>query len=189
MSSRAPTDPELIALLARVACQDETALKALYDSCGAKLHGLALRVLAGQRDAAGDALQEAFLQIWQQAGDYRASLSPPLAWMGLIVRSRALDLLRRSQARREDRKDPLDEQLAADTPDPLDLQQASQQAWALHQCLQRLEGRQRQLLGLAYLRELSHGELAQQLSLPLGTVKTWIRRGLDRMRDCMAQFA
>jgi RNA polymerase sigma factor (sigma-70 family) len=71
----------------------------------------------------------------------------------------------------------------------MDTADASQQAWALHQCLNRLESRQREVLSLAYLRELSHGELAEQLKLPLGTVKTWIRRGLDKLRSCMQQFA
>ncbi|MFP5325219.1 MAG: sigma-70 family RNA polymerase sigma factor, partial [Gammaproteobacteria bacterium] len=66
---------------------------------------------------------------------------------------------------------------------------ASQQAWALHQCLDRLEHKQRQAVSLAYLRDLSHSELAEQLRLPLGTVKTWIRRGLDHLRQCMARYA
>jgi RNA polymerase sigma factor (sigma-70 family) len=71
----------------------------------------------------------------------------------------------------------------------MDTTQASQQAWALHQCLSRLENRQREVVSLAYLRDLSHSELADQLRLPLGTIKTWIRRGLDQLRTCMARFA
>ena len=86
-------DSELMALIDRVAAQDDAAFKELYDQCAAKLYGLAMRVV-GKREWADDVLQEAFLNIWRSAVDYRGHLSPPLAWMGLIVRSRALDFLR-----------------------------------------------------------------------------------------------
>ncbi len=186
------SDNTLIDLIDRVAQRDEDALKSLYDLTSSKLYGLALRVLSN-REWAEDALQDAFLQIWRHAADYRASLSPPMAWMGMIVRSRSLDHLRRSKAEREHLHDDIDNgnepTLEGDSPDPIDTSLASQQAWALHQCLTRLEKKQREVVSLAYLRDLSHGELAQQLQLPLGTVKTWIRRGLDQLRICMARFA
>jgi RNA polymerase sigma factor (sigma-70 family) len=157
-----------------------------------QFYGLALRVVT-HRDWAEDVLQEAFLSIWRSAGDYRATLSPPMAWMGLIVRSRGLDMLRRRAADRSHVTQELDDALAdtleGDAPSPLDTAQASEQAWALHQCLGRLEDRQREVVSLAYVRDLSHSELAEQLRLPLGTVKTWIRRGLDQLRLCMARFA
>lgn len=189
----APTDDhQLMTLIDRVAQRDEAALKALYDTTARKLYGLALRVV-GNTERAEDVLQESFLQIWRNAPDYRASLSPPMAWLALIVRSRSLDSLRRRAAERSHLTQELDETLAdtlpSDTPDPMDTSLASQQAWALHQCLQQLEHKQREVISLAYLRDLSHGELAGQLRLPLGTVKTWIRRGLERLRDCMARFA
>ena len=185
-------DAELIRLLDRIACQDQAALKVLYDSCASKLFGLAMRVV-NHRERAEDVLQESFLTIWRSSGDYRASLSPPMAWMGLIVRSRGLDLLRRRTADRSQVTQELDEvmtdTLEGDSPSPLDTAQASEQAWALHQCLGKLENRQREVVSLAYIRDLSHSELAAQLKLPLGTVKTWIRRGLDQLRVCMARFA
>ncbi len=186
------TDEELIRLLDRVAANDAAALKRLYEHSSSRLYGLALRVVR-RHDWAEDVLQESFLTLWRTAGDYRASLSPPMAWMGLIVRSRALDLLRRRATERSNQIQDLDDSLAAtlasDDPSPMDTVQASEQAWALHQCLRQLDPRQREVLGLAYLRDLSHGELAEQLRLPLGTVKTWIRRGLDKLRLCMARFA
>ena len=186
------TDAELIALLDSVARQDAAALKTLYDRCSPKLYGLAVRVFSN-REWAEDVLQEAFLNIWRSAGDYRASLSPPMAWMGLIVRSRGLDFLRRRTSDRTHLTQELDEHLAetleGDTPNPMDTAQASEQAWALHQCLGQLDNRQREVVSLAYIRDLSQSELAQQLKLPLGTVKTWIRRGLDQLRLCMARFA
>jgi RNA polymerase sigma factor (sigma-70 family) len=185
-------DAELMALIDRIGHRDEAALRQLYDRTSPKLMGLAMRVVR-QREWAEDVLQEAFLTVWRVAGDYRSSLSPPLAWLGLIVRSRALDLLRRRTADRAQLTQEFDElmadQMESDAPNPVDTADASEQAWALHQCLAQLEGRQREVVSLAYLREMSHGELAEQLKLPLGTVKTWIRRGLEKLRVCMGRFA
>jgi len=185
-------DDLLMDLIDRVAQRDEAALKALYDLTSSKLYGLSMRVV-GKAEWAEDALQETFLQIWRNAGDYRASLSPPMAWLGLIARSRSLDYLRRRSAERTHLTDEIDDAMSdtleGDSPNPMDTTLASQQAWALHQCLGKLDNRQREVVSLAYLRDLSHSELAQQLSLPLGTVKTWIRRGLDQLRTCMARFA
>lgn len=191
----------LIELLDRVAARaldsarrgdSESALRELYDLTSARLYGVALRVV-GNREWAEDVLQEAYLNIWRIAGNYRAALSPPLAWMGVIVRSRALDFLRRRASERADAGVELEgivtDTVAADSPDPLDASQASEQAWALHECLRKLEARQRELVSLAYLRDLSHGELAERLRLPLGTVKTWIRRGIEQLRGCMSQYA
>ena len=186
------TDTELMTLLDRMANRDEAALKALYDTTSAKLFGLALRVV-NKREWAEDVLQEAYMHIWRAAADYRASLSPPMAWMGLIVRSRALDFLRRRAAERMHLTQELDEVLSdtleGDAPNPMNTALASEQAWALQQCLNQLDNKQREVVSLAYLRDLSHGELAEQLKLPLGTVKTWIRRGLAQLRDCMSRFA
>ena len=196
-----PHDQHLSALMERVAARlarpeaqadSERALRELYDLTSGKLYGLAVRVL-GNREWAEDVLQEAFLTVWRSAGDYRATLSPPMAWMGLVVRSRALDFLRRRASERADAglelDDAISETVAGDSPNPMDTSQASEQAWALHECLRKLEARQREVLSLAYLRDLSHSELAGQLKLPLGTVKTWIRRGLEQLRSCMARFA
>jgi RNA polymerase sigma-70 factor (ECF subfamily) len=194
-------DQHLIDLLDRIAARNlpggrskdaEAALRELYDLTSSRLYGLALRVV-NNRDWAEDVLQEAYLNIWRIAGDYRAALSPPLGWMGVVVRSRALDFLRRRTSERADSALELDgaisETVAGDSPDPMDTSEASEQAWALHECLRKLEARQREVVSLAYLRDLSHSELAEQLQLPLGTVKTWIRRGIDQLRGCMARFA
>lgn len=194
-------DLQLIALIERIAAREraiagatdgEAALRELYDLTSSKLYGVALRVVSN-RDWAEDVIQEAYLNIWRIAGDYRASLSPPMAWMGVIVRSRALDFVRRRNAQRADAAleldDAINDTVAGDSPNPMDTTQASEQAWALHECLRKLEARQREVVSLAYLRDLSHSELAEQLKLPLGTVKTWIRRGLEQLRGCMGRFA
>ena len=121
-------EAELMALIDRVGLRDETALRLLYERCSPKLYGLALRVVR-KSEWAEDVLQEAFLTIWRVAGDYRASLSPPMAWMGLIVRSRALDLLRRRTADRVQLTQEFDEVLAdtleSDARNPMDLADAS----------------------------------------------------------------
>jgi RNA polymerase sigma factor (sigma-70 family) len=194
-------DLPLIALIERIGARHlpgarprdgEAALRELYDLTSSKLYGVAVRVV-GNRDWAEDVLQEAFLNIWRIAGDYRVALSPPMAWMGVIVRSRALDFLRRRSSERADAAleldDAISETVAGDSPNPMDTTQASEQAWALHECLRKLEAKQREVVSLAYLRDLSHSELAEQLKLPLGTVKTWIRRGLEQLRGCMGRFA
>jgi RNA polymerase sigma factor (sigma-70 family) len=188
----ATSDEQLIVLLERIATQDSAALRQLYDATSSKLYAIAMRVV-GNVEHAEDVLQEAYLTIWRVAGDYRAPLSPPMAWMGVIVRSRGLDFLRRRTAERALAGQPIDEvlaeTLAADQDTPMDVQDASEQAFALHECLRKIEAKQRQVVTMAYFRDLSHSELAQQLSLPLGTVKTWMRRGLDQLRTCMNRFA
>jgi len=191
MNAESP-DTQLIALIDRVALADESALRELYELTSSKLYGVAVRVV-GNKSWAEDVLQEAFINIWRIAGDYKATLSPPMAWMCLIVRSRGLDFLRRRTSDRADAAQELDdvmaETLEGDSANPMDTALAGEQAWALHQCLSQLDNKQREVVSLAYLRDLSHGELAEQLKLPLGTVKTWIRRGLEQLRGCMSRFA
>ncbi len=191
MNAESP-DTHLIALIDRVAMADESALRELYEMTSSKLYGVAVRVVSN-KSWAEDVLQEAFINIWRIAGDYKASLSPPMAWMCLIVRSRGLDFLRRRTSERADSVQELDDVLSdtleGDSANPMDTALAGEQAWALHQCLSQLDNKQREVVSLAYLRDLSHGELAEQLKLPLGTVKTWIRRGLEQLRGCMARFA
>nr|WP_256503568.1 sigma-70 family RNA polymerase sigma factor [Cupriavidus sp. WGtm5] len=175
-------------LLQAVAVGERQALRALYDLTATKLFGLALRI-TGRRDWAEDVVQESFVSIWHHAGDYRPQLAAPMTWMTAIVRNRALDCLRRAAAARvpqtAELEQDLAEWLADDAAGPAELAEASQQARALNRCLQRLEQSQRQAIMLAYLQDLSHAELAERLRAPLGTVKSWIRRGLERLRSCM----
>ena len=190
MKTESP-DSQLVLLLDRVALSDEKALRELYEMTSSKLYGVAVRVVAN-REWAEDVLQEAFITIWRISGDYKATLSPPMAWLALVVRSRGLDFLRRRSSLRADHMQELDDVIsdtvAGDSPNPMDTAQASEQALALHQCLSQLDNKQREVVSLAYMRDMSHGELAEQLKLPLGTVKTWIRRGLEQLRGCMARL-
>jgi RNA polymerase sigma-70 factor (ECF subfamily) len=183
-------DAQLIVLLERIALFDEPALRELYVLSSSRLYGVAVRVV-NNREWAEDVLQDAFINIWRVAGSYKASLSPPMAWLGLVVRSRGLDFLRRRTSDRVDKSIELDDVIsdtvAGESPNPSDQAEASEQAKALHQCLSLLENKQREVLSLAYLRDMSHAELSEQLKLPLGTVKTWIRRGLVQLRGCMTK--
>jgi len=184
-----PDTPDpFVALLGRVAMGDRLALRALYDQAAPKLFGLAMRI-TGKRDWAEDVVQESFVSIWHHASDYRPQLAAPMTWMTTIVRNRALDCLRRAKASRLASAAPLDDtpgsELEDDHAGPAELAQASEQARALSRCLQRLEQPQRQAVVLAYLQDLSHTELAERLQVPLGTIKSWIRRGLEKLRTCL----
>ena len=186
------SDENLIALIERIAQQDAAAMRALYDATSSKLYAVAMRVVSNTTHAE-DVLQDAYLNIWRIAGDYKASLSPPMAWMGVVVRSRALDFLRKRTSEKSlaaaDIDDTIGETLQGDSPDPMDASDASEQATALYQCLGKIDAQPRQVLTMAYFKDLSHSELAEQFKLPLGTVKTWIRRSLEQLRTCMARFA
>ena len=175
----------LAALLARCALRDQRALADLYQITAAKLFGVALRILR-RDDWAEEVLQESFLNIWNHAADYAAHKSQPLTWMTSIVRNRALDWLRRP--RQEDTREDYD-LLAGNLPDaaagPFEQLLQAADARALARCLSELDAQQRQCIALAFQHGLSHCELAAHLRQPLGTVKTWIRRGLDRLKGCL----
>jgi len=182
----APLQPEaLSALLARSGGGDRRAFAELYRMTSAKLFGVALRILR-RRDWAEEILQESYLNVWNHASDYAASRSAPMTWMTSIVRNRSLDWLRR--ARCEDAREDyelLAGNLRDEAPDPLERLAQSATASALVRCLERLDEHQRQCIVLAFVHGLSHPELAQQMNQPLGTVKTWIRRALARLRTCL----
>ena len=179
---------QLRRLVAAVALGDRTAFRRLYDATSAKLFGFALRILR-KDELAEEALQDAFVSIWHAASSYQLHLSAPLTWMAAIVRNKALDIHRRQPKGEVELAlqdyDPV-ESLQDTAAGPQALAELSRDALALAGCMERLAGRQRQAIGMAYLHDMSHTEVAAQLSLPLGTVKTWIRRGLDRLRDCLS---
>jgi RNA polymerase sigma-70 factor, ECF subfamily len=167
--------PETLAeLLERIAKEDAAALRELYDLAAPKLFGLALRIL-----------QDSFVNIWRFAGDYRRALSAPMTWMSAIVRNRALDHLRRVNSQETEWSDALDDLVATGDPDPETLTGVSLQARLLAGCMQQLEPAQRQAVALAYLRDQSHSEIAEVLTVPLGTIKSWIRRGLAKLKTCL----
>lgn len=170
--------------------RDAAAFRCLYDATSAKLYGLALRILV-KRELAEEALQDAFVAIWNGAGTYQAHLAAPMTWMTTIVRNKALDLLHRAGHDVELDLDPFDGDLAAALRDPgatpIEALALSREAKALAYCMAALEGLQRQVVGLAFYHDLSHSEVAQRMALPIGTVKTWIRRSLEKLKACLAK--
>ena len=181
-------ETELAALLALVGSHDEVAFRKLYEMTTSRLFGLALFIVR-DRSAAEDVLQEAFISIWHGAGNYHNALSSPLTWLGMVVRSRSIEHLRRRVTDRsavsQDLEGSAAEHLAAEDTDASYYLDLSKQAAALDLCLRELQVSQRQAIMLAYLQELTHSELADHLKVPIGTVKTWIRRGLMSLRLCM----
>nr|WP_268824786.1 sigma-70 family RNA polymerase sigma factor [Massilia sp. MS-15] len=161
----------------------------MYEASSPRLYGLALRILR-RRELAEEALQESFVSIWHHAGDYQASLSAPMTWMTTIVRNKSFDLLRRTQAEIQIEGDDFDEAVLATLRDPAanpaDALELSSEAKALAICMSALEEKHRHAVGLAFFHDLSHSEVAHKLALPLGTVKTWIRRSLARLQACLS---
>jgi RNA polymerase sigma-70 factor, ECF subfamily len=179
-------EPDAIAeLMGRCALRDQRAFAELYRLSAAKLYGVAIRILR-REDWAEEVLQESFVNIWNHIADYSAARSAPMTWMIAIVRNRALDWLRRPNFEQgSDDYDLLVESVADEGPGPDIRLGDSRAAAALAECLKQLNGNQRQSIMLAYAHGLSHGELAQHLKEPLGTVKTWIRRGLEKLKLCI----
>lgn len=170
---------KLVDLIGRSALGDRRAFKVLYDETAPRIFALILKMLR-DRPLAEEVLQETYLRVWHRAGDYHAERGQVLTWLVSIARYRALDLIR---ARRDEVEVPDD--LAAAQPTP-DLEAAARSdASRLHRCMQTLTTDQRQTISLAFFHGLTHDELARQLETPLGTVKTWIRRGLARLKECL----
>jgi RNA polymerase sigma-70 factor (ECF subfamily) len=169
--------------------RDQGAFARLYQVTSPKLFGVAVRILR-REDWAEEVLQDCYVNIWNHAGSYSAGLSAPMTWMTSIVRNRCLDWLRRPNLEvvlarpDDDGDDPLDS-IAADGPGPLENLARSADAKALAACLGRLEAKQRQAIMLAFYDGLSHSELASHMRQPLGTVKTWVRRGLEKLKGCL----
>jgi len=173
-----------------VAQGDAGAFRSLYDATSPKLFGYVLRIL-GKRELAEEALQDGFFAIWHGASSYQRQLAAPMTWMTTIVRNKALDRLR-GQVRDADFDGPVfdpDIMQALEDPHatPIDALLASRDARALAVCMAALDGLHRQAVGLAFFHDLSHSEVAQQLAVPIGTVKTWIRRSLERLKTCLSK--
>jgi len=185
---------ELSRLLARAGLGDRVAFAALYERTSAHLLGVVLRI---QRDRAiaEDILQEVYVNVWRAAKSFDAAQSQPLTWLTSIARNRAIDGLRRAQAQpqlkttpnraTDDEETDVYDTVADDAPGPLELLSRASEARALTRCMQALSAPQRQSVALAFFDGLSHAEVAEAMREPLGTVKSWVRRGLMALKSCL----
>lgn len=178
--SQTKSEPDSAVLLQRCARGDRAAFRVLYDRHAARLHAIALRITR-HGNLAADTVQEAFIQIWHNAGRYEPGRGSAEAWMVSLTRYRALDLVRRAGPALQ----PLPEEPDLTTLDRLDRLDGSAEGQALRQCLERLDQNRRRLLVMSYVEGFSHAELAQQFVIPLGTIKANIRRALARLRECL----
>lgn len=187
-TASAERNARLCALLSRVALADQASFSELYRQTGAHLYGIAVRIV---RDTAiaEEVLQEAFINVWHHAGSYDSAKSQPVTWLTSIVRNRSLDLLRRREIDTVALSTGDDESPTYDPPSegptPIEMLLAGADAHSIRECVDALEGGAKQAIALAFFHGLSHGELAAHMSEPLGTVKSWVRRGLERIRRCL----
>lgn len=176
-----PVDVE--GLLAAVARHDARAFKTLYDHTSGRLMAIVMRICR-DRQAAEDVLQEVYVQIWRQSERFDATLGAGLAWMTVLARRRAIDHIRRlgrSDRVATETELELFERLPALSADP----ELSSELRALLVCLERIDPRHREAVLLAYYEGWSREELARRFDCPVGTIKTWLRRGLVTLRHCM----
>jgi len=181
------TDEELVTLIARSALRDELAFKALYNEVGAYLNGVALRIVKTP-EASNDVLQEAFMQIWTNAGSYRPHLSKPLTWLTSIVRYRALDRLDKEQRvnKRQISNDELVDEFADHRNPELDVDNTLFLRHLFY-CMTLLTEQTKQAVTLAYVYGYSRVEIADQMQTNASTVKSWLRRGADKLRYCLTK--
>ncbi len=192
---------DLAGLLARSALGERAAFAQLYERSGAHLFAVILRINR-DRAQAEDLLQDVYVKVWRSLRSYDPQHSQPLTWLTSIARNHAIDSLRRRQTQprlasadtaRRDAENGADEDPYADLQDPtagpLELLDQAAQAREVSRCMKVLNAQQRQSVALAFYDGLSHAEVALQLRQPLGTVKSWVRRGLLALKSCLESGA
>jgi RNA polymerase sigma factor (sigma-70 family) len=173
----------LVDALVRTGDEDRGAFRDLYSLTSAKLFGICYRI-CGERQAAEDVLHDVYLTIWKRAGAYEPHRASPITWLATIARNRAIDW-RRAQGVR--RSTPIEDAppIADEAPLASDTMLADEASHQLHGCLEHLEQRQREAIRTAFFDGVTYAELAERQAVPLGTMKSWVRRGLARLRECL----
>ena len=173
--------PDIAALIDRVALGDRGAFDALYAATSAKLFGVVLRILKNRAEAE-DALQEVFVRVWQKADRFRASDASPMSWLIAIARNHSIDRLRQ-------RKPSADLSAAREVPDagptPEHAAIAAGEAARLNACLKTLDVAKAEAVRAAYMEGYTYQELAERFAVPLNTMRTWLRRSLQRLKACL----
>jgi RNA polymerase sigma factor (sigma-70 family) len=169
--------------LIRTGSEDRTAFQEVYRLTSSKLFGICLRI-CGDRSAAEDVLHEVYITIWKRAGAYQPGRASPITWLATIARNKSIDWIR---ARGTRPVHPVEEaaMIADDRPDPLQTASRDQESQRLHDCLDALEDRARDAIRTAFFDGLTYTELAERKGVPLGTMKSIVRRGLLQLRGCV----
>jgi RNA polymerase sigma-70 factor, ECF subfamily len=174
---------ELVWLLGAVAKGDEAAFERLYGATRAKLYGVLLRIL-GRPALAEEVMQETYLKVWKMAGQFDPGIASPITWMVAMARNRAIDIVRkRGDVSIEDEPEALE--VASDAPPPLARREMTEELKRLLSCLGKLDPEKQRIVLLAYYSGWSRDQLSQKLDIPVNTIKTWLRRSLLEIRECM----
>jgi RNA polymerase sigma-70 factor, ECF subfamily len=174
----------LVALLAQAGLGNRRAFADLYEATKSKLFAVSLRIVR-ERHIAEEVLQDSFVNIWNNATKYAVAQSAPMTWMTAIVRNRSLDIVRRPFLEVQDEEDYFATNLEDERPGPHAQLVARRDQVNIERCMKGLDGEQQQTISLAFFQGLSHAEVASHLGKPLGTVKTHIRRGLLKLKNCL----
>jgi len=179
-----PSRGQLAAALMRVAAGDGAALRMVYQDTSAKLFGVCLRIL-NDKSEAEDVLQDVYVTVWRKAAGFDPGRASPITWLVAIARNRAIDRLRSSAVTR--RTEPIEAAGAVSDPAPAAAERVelAQQHQRLTRCLEELETQHSAAIRAAFLDGATYEELAQRMGVPLGTMKSWIRRGLLKLRACL----
>ena len=186
LPQRVAQDDLLVELMRDLAAGDSRALSAIYRATSGGVYALALRILR-DRAAAEDVVATVYTDAWRRAADYDPSRGSVRAWLMVMCRSRALDTIRAGAALRLEALHSYEEESDDSAPDPCDLLAATRRSSCVHTCIARLAPLDRQMLGLAFFRGHTHSEIAEHMDMPLGSVKTRLRRSLQILRACVAE--
>ncbi len=173
---------EIADLLARVALRDRDAFRALYARTSAKLFGVSLRILSN-RSEAEDALQDVFIKVWQRAEGYRPDAASPMTWLITIARNNAIDRLRARRPGHTDIDEAFDLEDSGMSPEQSAIN--TDDGNRIDECMGQLKPERAEAVRRAYVEGESYNELADRLGVPLNTVRTWLRRSLLALRDCL----
>lgn len=171
-------------MLARIQLRDKAALAALYDATSAKLFGVCLRVLKNQSEAE-DVLHEVYLRIWRKADSYAVTGHSPMTWLITVARNLSIDHLRRRRPHVGDAT--VMAQVADDRPGPEATAIARSERAQIHACLDELDADKAGAVRAAYLEGETYQELADRYAVPLNTMRTWLRRSLLKLKECLTR--